>query len=71
MIGCPIYVINLDRSPERLKEITHQLEKFGLIFERVQAVDGKLATEAQKALLDEKGYQWKSVDYYSIWFHMH
>jgi glycosyl transferase family 25 len=59
MRDCPIYVINLDRSPQRLKEITHQLEQFGLSFERVQAVDGKLATEEQKALLDEKGYQSK------------
>jgi glycosyl transferase, family 25 len=57
MRGCPIYVINLDRSPERLMEITRQLEKFGLSYERVEAVDGKLATEAQRALLDEMGYK--------------
>jgi glycosyl transferase, family 25 len=57
MRGCPIYVINLDRSPERLKEITRQLEKFGLGFQRVQAVDGKLANPTQKALLDEMKYQ--------------
>lgn len=57
MRDCPIYVINLDRSPERLREISHQLEQLGLSFERIPAVNGKLASEAQKALLDEKGYQ--------------
>jgi glycosyl transferase family 25 len=59
MMDCPIYVINLDRSPERLMEISPQLEKFGLSFERVQAVDGKHVSEGQKALLDEKCYQSK------------
>lgn len=52
-----IYVINLDRSPQRLQEITDQLSKFGLSFHRIAAVDGKLATPEQWALLDEKAYQ--------------
>lgn len=54
-----IYVVNLDRSPQRLEEITKQLSKFGLSFQRIAATDGKLATPAQKALLDEKNYQRK------------
>jgi glycosyl transferase family 25 len=52
-----VYVINLDRSTQRLQEITAQLSKFGLSFHRIAAVDGKLATSAQQALLDEKTYQ--------------
>lgn len=55
--GVRIYVINLDRSPQRLQDITIQLSKFGLQFHRITAVDGKLATPAQRALLDEKTYQ--------------
>ena len=54
-----IYVINLDRSPQRLQEIAGQLSKFGLPFQRIAAVDGKLATPAQQALLDENAYQQK------------
>ena len=36
-----IYVINLDRSPERLTRISGQLKKARLGFERVPAVDGR------------------------------
>lgn len=52
-----IYVINLDRSPKRLQEISEQLSKFGVSFQRVAALDGKLATPEQQALLDEEAYQ--------------
>lgn len=37
-----IYVINLDRSPDRLEFIQQQLASSGLTFERVPAVDGRL-----------------------------
>jgi glycosyl transferase, family 25 len=36
-----VYVINLDRRPDRLGEITSQLSKLGLEFERISAVDAK------------------------------
>lgn len=35
----PVYVINLDRSEERLARITAELEGAGLAFRRIQAVD--------------------------------
>jgi len=35
-----IFVINLKRSPERLKKITHRLKELSLDFERIEAVDG-------------------------------
>lgn len=35
------YVINLDRSPERLKEMKKEFEKVQLTFERFPAMDGK------------------------------
>jgi glycosyl transferase family 25 len=36
----PAFVINLDRSPDRLAFMRQQAERFGLPFERVSAVDG-------------------------------
>ena len=36
-----IYVINLDKSKDRLKYITKQLKREGLIFERIAGIDGK------------------------------
>lgn len=35
----PVYVINLDRSEERMARITAELEEAGLAFQRIQAVD--------------------------------
>jgi hypothetical protein len=34
-----IYVINLDRRPDRLQEISQRLSALGLSFKRVPAVD--------------------------------
>lgn len=39
------FVINLDRSPQRLKEIKAQLNKLGIEFERFSAFDGKYASD--------------------------
>jgi GR25 family glycosyltransferase involved in LPS biosynthesis len=35
-----VYVINLDRSPKRLKKMKDQLDKFGIRFKRLRASDG-------------------------------
>ena len=40
----PIYVINLDRRPDRLRSIIDQLDRLGLKALRVQALDGERAT---------------------------
>lgn len=37
-----VFVINLDRSPERLGLVTEKLDGVGINFERVAGVDGKL-----------------------------
>lgn len=37
----PIYVVNLDRSPERLARLAVELQHSGLPFRRVPAVDGR------------------------------
>lgn len=36
----PIYLVNLDRRPDRLAHMTGQLDAMGLTFERVPALDG-------------------------------
>lgn len=36
----PLFLINLDRSPERLNAFCDQMKKLGLTYERIKAVDG-------------------------------
>lgn len=53
------YVINLDRSKDRLVAIAAQLENIGLSFIRISAVDGKQANFEELACIDEQSYQSK------------
>lgn len=55
--GLCIWVINLDRSPERWAAISARLQSLNLCFERLPAVDARALTEAQLALLDEAGFR--------------
>lgn len=41
------YLINLDRSPDRLNRMTDRLNSVGLRFQRVPAVDGRLLSQAE------------------------
>jgi glycosyl transferase family 25 len=41
-----VYLINLDRSPDRLATMRRQLDALGLAFERVAAVDGAAVPDA-------------------------
>lgn len=43
-----IYVINLDRAPERLAYIDKTLTSMGLFYTRVSAVDGQLLSEKRR-----------------------
>lgn len=43
----PIYVVNLDRSPERWASISKEIKKAGLDVIRLAAVDGKTLSDAQ------------------------
>lgn len=50
-IDAPIYVINLDRSPDRLKLVDEQMKQYGLKYTRFQAVDGyalKIVIDGEK-----------------------
>jgi glycosyl transferase family 25 len=45
----PIYLINLDRSPDRLEFVSRRLATLGLSFTRIPAVDGAALPEEQRA----------------------
>ena len=53
------WVINLDRAPDRLERISRQLQRLGLPFTRLPAVDARALTADQRAALDEPGYRRK------------
>ena len=44
---CACYLINLDRSPDRLATMTAHLSAAGIAFERVAGIDGMLLSDAQ------------------------
>ncbi|MBR1544884.1 MAG: glycosyltransferase family 25 protein [Alphaproteobacteria bacterium] len=55
MKNLDVYLINLDRSPERLSAMQEKLSKLGLKFKRISAVDGK-KTEFTKKQINSKKY---------------
>jgi glycosyl transferase family 25 len=56
MEGVQTWVINLDRAPDRLARLREQLERLGLPFTRLPAVDARAFTPAQRAQLDEPAF---------------
>lgn len=59
MDGLQTWVINLDRAPQRLARIAAQLQRLGLPFTRLSAVDAHALTPQQRASLDEPAYRRK------------
>jgi glycosyl transferase family 25 len=57
MDGFQTWVINLDRAPDRLERISGQLQRLGLPYTRLPAVDARALTPGQRASLDEPGYR--------------
>ncbi len=52
MAQIPCYLINLDRSPDRLRSFAAQAEDLGIVFERVAAVDGgRIGVDEQEKLI--------------------
>ena len=47
----PIFVINMARDVDRMASMTAQLNKLNLPFERIEAVDGRTLSAAQKKML--------------------
>lgn len=52
-----VFVMNLDRSPERYKKISQQLQENGLTYERFNAIDGYLLE-----IVDDKGLKFSGRD---------
>lgn len=52
-----VYVINLDRSKDRLEWVDGQLKQQGLSYQRISAVDGRVATPSELAQLDEAKFR--------------
>jgi len=57
MLPIATWVINLDRAPERLARIAAQLERLGLPWTRLPAVDARSLQPAQRAALDDATYR--------------
>lgn len=45
----PIFVLNLDRSPQRWQGVSQELQRAGVAASRLSAIDGRLLSEAQLA----------------------
>jgi len=54
--GLRVYVLNLKRSPERLKRMTSRLNALGIPFKRLAAVDGR-TTEFTERECDSRRYE--------------
>lgn len=54
-VQIPIYLINLDRSPVRLRLFTEQAQSLGLAFERIAAVDGDMLSEEECSAHQSEG----------------
>ncbi|MCU0711346.1 MAG: glycosyltransferase family 25 protein [Pirellula sp.] len=60
------YLINLDRSPDRLEFFSDQARMLGLAFERVLAIDGRSLPESTwKAIVDER-FEFQPVNVYEV-----
>lgn len=53
----PIFLINLDRSADRLSVFQSQMRRLGLTFERVSGVDGNLISSEEKESLKRNSSQ--------------
>jgi glycosyl transferase family 25 len=51
------FLINLDRSQDRLRTMTHRLARAGLRWQRVPAVDGSALDLRRRADVDERGFR--------------
>jgi glycosyl transferase family 25 len=61
--GLKIYYINLDRSAKRRDRIENALERYGLLAERISAVDGSQLTDAE--LLSHYDLNKNSSEYFA------
>lgn len=53
----PVYVINLDRSHERLRAVKNSAARFGITLRRVPAVDGRALPKSFSGDVDEAAFR--------------
>jgi glycosyl transferase, family 25 len=56
------YLINLDRSPERLAFFTGQAARSGLDVERIAAIDGRRMSDAERARSVSPSYEFQPLN---------
>tara|TARA_R110002049_G_scaffold46487_1_gene135143 strand:- start:89323 stop:90141 length:819 start_codon:yes stop_codon:yes gene_type:complete len=56
------YVINLDRSPERLQFVQDQARSYGIEIERVSAVDGRTLSPSQLGELSSPDFEFQPLN---------
>ncbi len=57
-----VYLINLDRSPERLHFFEEQTQEVGIEFERISAVDGRLLSDEELAAAVMPTYEFQPLN---------
>ena len=55
------YLINLDRSRDRLEFMKSQFDRLGLEFERVEAVNGRALSQEEMASITDTSKEWPSL----------
>lgn len=56
------FLINLDRSPDRLAFFTAQTEAAGIEFERVRAIDGRELTQQQQDAVNSRSFEFQPTN---------
>ena len=62
LLGMKSYLINLDRSPERLAHFTEQARRAGLDFDRISAVDGRTLDETQRSDVVSRHFEFQPLN---------
>lgn len=57
-----VYVINLDRSPDRLAHFQQQADAVGVEFERVSAIDGRVLSQAEVDAQTDPKFEFKPLN---------
>ncbi len=58
----PVFIINLDRSPDRFQQISGRLSELGVSFERVAAIDGNTISTGERRKLNPNRIWLKITD---------
>lgn len=53
----PVYLLNLDRSPDRLSSVQKSADELGIVVTRVPAVDGRSLTPEQQSGIDLRAFE--------------